>query len=111
MILLTETALSSSPFHKFTTLALKNFCQRFLWVSNNVFTFVLSCLVCCPFKEPLPLYTASFPMIILKAWIISCLLFLLANVVCPHPFNLFLQLKFVGRSCSVVSSVPCVQRV
>src|SRR6218665_263596 len=108
MILLTETALSSIPFHKFTTLALKNFCQRFFWVSNNVFTFVLRCLVCCSFKEPLPLYTAPFSVIILKAWIISCLLFLLSNEVCPHPFNLSSQLKSVGRACSLVSSVPSV---
>src|SRR6218665_135484 len=31
------SVLSSRPFYKPATLALKNFCQKFLWVSNNLF--------------------------------------------------------------------------
>src|SRR6218665_2366533 len=57
---------------------------------------VSSCLVWCSFKEPLPLYTvtASFPMVVFNARIMSRLLFLLSNMVSPHLFNLSSQLIF-----------------
>src|SRR6218665_1871408 len=60
------------------------------------FTFVPSCLVWCSFKEPLPLYAASFPMIFFKAWIIIiCSCYYPVRLghefsTCMHPHSSFL---------------------
>src|SRR6218665_1979203 len=64
-------------------------------------TFVTSSLVWCSFKEPLSLHTASFPMMLFNAWIISRLLIILSTVATAPPFKISSQLLFLSAQSKV----------
>ena len=60
MIVSTETVLTFKPFHKFTTVALKNFCPNFLSVSVIMYTYVPDCCLLCGNSKPSPTATPPF---------------------------------------------------
>src|SRR6218665_796291 len=96
--------ISSKSFYKHATLHHRISAKRSFESLKIYFTFFPSCRVWCSFKEPLPLYTTSFPMTVLNSSIICRLLLLLSNMVSPHLFSLSSQHISLGAQSKALLS-------